>query len=119
MEILLWLLPAAVVTLAVSVGVAWWGRESRGRDAADREVAARKLGEALARAEKRLPGYAAERRTPDRASGIALRPSKARPVVIPGEGEVVVKQVDDPTPTETPDEVGDGAGTSHKDRRAS
>ncbi|HWI43665.1 MAG TPA: hypothetical protein VNS81_08590 [Nocardioides sp.] len=119
MEILLWLLPAAVVTLAASVGVAWWGRESRGRDVADREAAARRLGEALARAERRLPGYAAERRTPDRSSGIALRPSKTRPVVIPGEGEVVAKQAEDPTPAETRSEVADAAGTSHKDRRAS
>jgi hypothetical protein len=32
---------------------------------------------------------------------------------------VVVKQVDEPTPAETRDEVADAAGTPHKDRRAS
>lgn len=94
MEILFWLLPAAVVTLAAMAWVAWWGRESRGKDVSDREVAARKLGEALARAEKRMPGYAAERRTPDRSTGIALRPSKARPTVIPGDADIA-QQADD------------------------
>ncbi|MFC5728035.1 MULTISPECIES: hypothetical protein [Nocardioides] len=83
MEILFWLVPAAVVTLTAMVWVGWWGREGRG--AVDRETAARKLGEALTREQRRRPGYAAPRRTPERSTGVALRPSKTRPVVIPGE----------------------------------
>ncbi|WP_435770873.1 hypothetical protein [Nocardioides sp. SYSU DS0651] len=83
MEILLWLLPAAVVTLAAMAWVSWWGREGRGE--VDRETAARRLGEALSREQRRRPGYAVERRTPERATGVAVRPSKARPVVISGD----------------------------------
>lgn len=83
MEILFWLLPAALVTLAATVWVSWWGREGRGE--VDRETAARRLGEALARADERRPGYAAPRRTPDRSTGVALRASKTRPVVVPGD----------------------------------
>lgn len=85
MEILFWLLPAAVVTLASMVWVAWWGREGRGE--VDRETAARKLGEALSREQRRRPGYAVPRRTPERSTGVALRPSKTRPVVIPGDAD--------------------------------
>ena len=83
MEILFWLLPAAVVTLTAMVWVGWWGREGRGE--VDRETAARRLGEALTREQRRRPGYAVARRTPERSTGVALRPSKVRPVVIPGE----------------------------------
>ena len=85
MEILFWLLPAAAVTLTAMVWVGWWGREGRG--VVDRETAARKLGEALSREQRRRPGYAAPRRTPERSTGVALRPSKTRPVVIPGDGD--------------------------------
>jgi hypothetical protein len=92
-EILFWLLPAAVVTLAAMAWVSWWGRESRGE--VDREAAARRLGEALAREERRRPGYAAPRRTPDRSTGVALRPSRARPVVIPGEEQAAPAAADD------------------------
>lgn len=81
MEILLWLAPAAVVTLVTMLWVGWWGREGRGE--VDRETAARRLGEALSREQKRRPGYAAVRRTPDRSTGVALRPSKLRPTVLP------------------------------------
>lgn len=92
MEILFWLLPAAVVTLAAMVGVGWWGRESRGVvDDAGREAAARKLGEALSREQVSRPGYAVPPRTPDRASGVAVRPSKVRPVIVPGSAEDTVE----------------------------
>ena len=88
MEILFWLVPAAVVTLAAMVGVGWWGRESKGVVSdAGREAAARKLGEALSREQSSRPGYAVPPRTPDRASGVAVRPSKARPVIIPGTAD--------------------------------
>ncbi|WP_188113259.1 hypothetical protein [Nocardioides humilatus] len=74
MDILLWLVPAAVVTLVTMLWVGWWGREGRGE--VDRETAARRLGEALSREQKRRPGYAVARRVPDRSTGVALRPSK-------------------------------------------
>lgn len=96
MEILFWLLPAAVVTLAAMVGVGWWGRESRGVvDDAGRVAAARKLGEALSREQVSRPGYAVPPRTPDRASGVALRPSKVRPVIVPGGAEEPVASTDE------------------------
>ncbi len=83
MEILFWLVPAGVVTLVAMLWVGWWGREGRGE--VDRETAARRLGEALSKEQKRRPGYAVTRRTPDRSTGVALRPSKVRPTVVPGE----------------------------------
>lgn len=81
MEILWWLAPAAVVTLATMLWVGVRGRSWRG--AADQEIAARRLGQVLGRARRRH-GYAAPRRTPDRATGVAVRrtasePSDARP----------------------------------------
>ena len=110
MEILLWLVPAALVTLVATAWVSWWGREGRGRVEADREAAARRLGEALERAQQRAPGRAAPRRTTERSSGVALRPSKARPVVIPGEASVAEPEV---RVVET------GADKARRDRRAS
>ena len=80
-EILFWLVPAAIVTLVTMLWVGWWGREGRGE--VDRETAARRLGEALGREPKRRPGYAVTRRTPDRSTGVALRPSRMRPTVLP------------------------------------
>jgi len=80
-EILFWLVPAGVVTLVTMLWVGWWGREGRGE--VDRETAARRLGEALSKEQKRRPGYAVSRRTPDRSTGVALRPSKMRPTVLP------------------------------------
>lgn len=85
MEILFWLLPAAVLTLASMAWVAWWGREGRGQ--VDRETAARRLGEALTREQRSRPGYAAPERAPERHTGVALRSSQARPSVVAG-GEV-------------------------------
>ncbi len=82
MEILFWLLPAAVATAVAMAWVAWWGREGRGE--VDRETAARRLGEALSREQRTRPGYAVAPRAEDRSTGVALRPSKARPVVLPG-----------------------------------
>ena len=91
MEILFWLVPAGVVTLVTMLWVGWWGREGRGE--VDRETAARRLGEALSKEQKRRPGYAVSRRTPDRSTGVALRPSKMRPTVLPPLSE--------PTPAPT------------------
>ena len=80
-EILFWLVPAGIVTLVTMLWVGWWGREGRGE--VSRETAARRLGEALGREPKRRPGYAVTRRTPDRSTGVALRPSRMRPTVLP------------------------------------
>jgi hypothetical protein len=72
-EILLWLVPPAVVTVVAMLWVGWVGREGRGE--VDREVAVRRLGEALGRSQ-RLPGYAATKHERDRSTGIAVRPSR-------------------------------------------
>ncbi|MDN5744333.1 MAG: hypothetical protein L0H31_04350 [Nocardioidaceae bacterium] len=105
MEILLWLAPAALVTAVAMVGVAWWGREGRGE--VDRETAARRLGEALSREPRNRPGYAVAPHAAQRSSGVALRPSRNRPVAVPGEAEQT------PTPPERK------GRTAAPDRRAS
>jgi hypothetical protein len=75
-EILLWLVPAAVVTVVAMAWVSWIGRDGRGE--VDRDVAVERLGRALA---KELP--AGTRRTGpavrDRSTGIAVRPSHGSP----------------------------------------
>ncbi len=102
MEILFWLLPAAVLTLASMAWVAWWGREGRGQ--VDRETAARRLGEALTREQRSRPGYAAPERAPERHTGVALRASQARPSVVVGDaGDAPAAEV----PVEAPDATGD------------
>jgi hypothetical protein len=73
MEILLWLVPPAVVTVVAMLWVGWIGREGRGE--VDREVAVRRLGEALSR-HPQQPGYSAKPRERDRSTGIAVRPSR-------------------------------------------
>lgn len=121
MEILFWLLPAAAVTLVAMAWVAWWGRESRTTlTGADREAAARRLGEALNRERASRPGYAVERRTPDRVSGVAVRPSKVRPVIVAGTPEKAAGGVAE---TEAPETVEPPAASATeqagRDRRAS
>ncbi|GAB3868152.1 hypothetical protein GCM10028801_43620 [Nocardioides maradonensis] len=92
MEILLWLVPAAVVTGVAMLVVGWVGRDERGQ--VDRETAARLLGEALSQEPGRTPGYALERRTPDRSTGVALRPSRQRPVLLQGEAVELAPDVE-------------------------
>ena len=77
MEILLWLVPPAAVTVVAMVWVSWLGREGRGE--VDREVAVRRLGEALEK-KPRAPRYAADNPARDRSTGIAVRPSRAAPL---------------------------------------
>ena len=77
MEILLWLVPPAAVTVVAMVWVSWLGREGRGE--VDREVAVRRLGEALEK-KPRAPRYAADNPPRDRSTGIAVRPSRATPL---------------------------------------
>lgn len=80
MEVLLWLVPSVVVTLVAMLWVGWLGREGRGE--VDREVAVRRLADALEpdprRAARRrpAPGYAAPPPVADRSTGIAVRPSR-------------------------------------------
>jgi hypothetical protein len=74
-EILWWLAPPVVATALAMVWVSWWGREGRGE--VDREVAVRRLGDAMAKPSRVSPRTAA-RRTPgpgDRSTGVAVRPS--------------------------------------------
>ena len=72
MEILLWLVPAVVVTAVAMAWVAWVGRDGHGE--VDRDVAVERLGKALA---KELPAGTRRTAAParDRSTGIAVRPS--------------------------------------------
>ena len=72
MEILLWLVPAAVVTVVAMLWVGWVSRDGRGE--VDRDVAVQRLGKALA---KELPAGTRRTSAParDRSTGIAVRPS--------------------------------------------
>lgn len=73
MEILLWLVPPAVVTVVAMLWAGWMGRAGRGE--VDREVAVRRLGEALSR-RPHPRAHAVARRERDRSTGIAVRPSR-------------------------------------------
>ena len=83
MEILLWLVPPAAVTLVAMLWVTWLGREGRGE--VDREVAVRRLAQAL---QKDPPAHTHTRPTPmrDRSTGIAVRPSRTPGVGQPSPG---------------------------------
>jgi hypothetical protein len=73
-EILLWLVPSAVVTLVAMVWVAWLGREGRGE--VDRDVAVTRLAAAMQR-EHAATGRPRPEAPRDRSTGIAVRPSRA------------------------------------------
>ena len=77
MEVLLWLVPSAVVTAVAMLWVAWVGRDGRG--AVDRDEAVRRLGAALEGRSRPLPGYAAGDRSREPSTGVAVRPSSLRP----------------------------------------
>lgn len=74
MEILLWLVPTAVVTVLAMLWVSWLGREGRGE--VDREVAVRRLAAAMQRPHPGT-GRARPAAVRDRSTGIAVRPSRA------------------------------------------
>lgn len=94
MEILLWLVPAAVVTVVAMLWVGWSGSARRaGRGTLDRDEAARRMGEALGR-ERRRHGYAAPRRTAERSTGVAVR--RTRPVVVESDETVADTTSDEP-----------------------
>jgi hypothetical protein len=69
-QILWWLAPPVVATVLAMLWVSWLGRAGRGH--VDREVAVRRLGDAMAkstRAPRKTP------RTPERGAGVAVRPA--------------------------------------------
>jgi len=73
-EILWWLAPPVVVTVLAMLWVSWLGREGRGE--VDPEVAARRLGDAMARPSRVRP--VVSDRPPvarERSTGVAVRPS--------------------------------------------
>ena len=74
MEILLWLVPSAVVTVLAMLWVGWWGREGRGE--VDRETAVRRLGEALSRPAQ--PRVVVRRQERERSTGVAVRAPRDR-----------------------------------------
>ncbi|SFB73953.1 hypothetical protein SAMN04487968_101240 [Nocardioides terrae] len=74
MDILLWLVPSAVVTVLAMLWVAWWGREGRGD--VDRETAVRRMGEALSRPAQ--PGVVVRRPPRERSTGVAVRAPRDR-----------------------------------------
>ena len=88
MEILWWLAPPVVVTCVAMVWVTWLGREGRGE--VDRDVAVRRLAEALQREDPRGPAVPYSARVPvrDRSTGIAVRPSRAARPAAPGNRRV-------------------------------
>jgi hypothetical protein len=71
-EILLWLLPSLVVTVAAMLWVGWLGREGRGE--VDRDVAVERLARALAK-EHPAARRTVPERVRDRSTGIAVRPT--------------------------------------------
>lgn len=74
MDILFWLVPPALVTVAAMVWVSWLGREGRGE--VDRDVAVRRLQKAIEKDHRTsLPARPA--RVADRSTGIAVRPTRS------------------------------------------
>jgi len=71
-EILLWLVPPAVVTALAMCWVAWAGRTTRGE--VDRDVATQRMQRALQH--PRPHRYAAPAPERDRSTGVAVRPSR-------------------------------------------
>ncbi|MFT3872706.1 MAG: hypothetical protein QM714_08685 [Nocardioides sp.] len=71
MEILLWLVPAAVVTTAAMVWAAWVGRDQSNHDE-DRVRTAARLGRALA--SDRPVRYAPRPAPHTESNGVAIRP---------------------------------------------
>jgi hypothetical protein len=68
-EILLWLVPPAVVTVLAMLWVGWLGREGRGE--VDRETAVRRMGEALGRPAQ--PRVVVRQQPRERSTGVAVR----------------------------------------------
>ncbi|QIK75665.1 hypothetical protein [Nocardioides piscis] len=73
MEILLWLVPSALVTVMTMVWVGWQAREGRGE--VDRDVAIRRLARALEK-DHGVSQVDGPTRPVDRSTGIAVRPTR-------------------------------------------
>jgi hypothetical protein len=71
-EILLWLVPSAVVAVTAMAWVSWAGRDGRGE--VDRDVAVERHGRALTK-EPPAGTRRTSTRVRDRSTGIAVRPS--------------------------------------------
>lgn len=83
-EIMLWWLPPALVTLGAMLWVSWYGRardEAPDRSEAAQARMARALGRDLPQSERRT-----STRPRDRSTGIAVRPSQ-RPTQQPAAGD--------------------------------
>lgn len=76
MEILLWLVPPAVVTVLAMLWVGWLGREGRGE--VDRETAVRRMGEALGKPAR--PGVVVRHQPRERSTGVAVRATRDKRV---------------------------------------
>lgn len=74
MEILLWLVPAAVVTVVAMLWVSWLGREGRGE--VDREVAVARLAQAMESGRQPRRNAHPPTAPHDRSTGVAVRPSR-------------------------------------------
>lgn len=72
-EILLWLVAPALVTVGAMVWVSWLGREGRGE--VDRDVAVQRLQKALEK-DHRSKHPVRPAREADRSTGIAVRPTR-------------------------------------------
>ncbi|MBO9523528.1 MAG: hypothetical protein J7518_18515 [Nocardioidaceae bacterium] len=80
MEILLWLVPAVVVTTVAGLWAGWVARErpERERTDAEQERFARAIQKPLPAAARPRPG-ADSRRTRERSTGVAVRRTAPRP----------------------------------------
>jgi hypothetical protein len=77
-QILWWLAPPVVATVLAMVWVAWLGRDGRGQ--VDREVAVRRLSQAMARPQRTARNTQARPAKQDeRSTGVAVRPSSRSP----------------------------------------
>jgi hypothetical protein len=73
-QILWWLAPPVVATALAMIWVAWLGRDGRGQ--VDREVAVRRLGEAMAKPPRHARPTPTRAPAPgERSTGVAVRPS--------------------------------------------
>jgi len=119
MEILLWLVPPAVVTCVAMAWVSWLGREGRGEISRDEAVS--RLATALERdgqgrrGRRPRPGYAAPAPPADRSSGVTVRRAPAERTRLTsrpgGRGS------EQPAPPGRP--AGPGRDDRRRDRRAS
>ncbi len=105
MEILLWLVPPAAVTVLAMLYVAWAGRDHRGE--IDRDEAVERLGKALdgrTRRSNRLPGYAVDRAPRERSTGVAVRRPAATTPTAPTASSVPPVPPVPPSPRSEPRE---------------